>query len=170
MLKYHLLGLLARQPRHGYELKAAFEELMGGTWKLNIGQVYSTLGRLERDGLVESELVPQAARLDKRVYRLTKKGRQEVTNWVFAPAKVQPLKDEFLHKLLVHQRMGLGDLHALIWKQRKQCLQVLKDLSDLDADPTLDTLTALVMKKALRYAEADLKWLDDCEEMLGNSS
>jgi len=168
MLKYHLLSLLAQQPRHGYELKTAFEEAMGGTWQVNIGQVYSTLGRLERDGLVESELVHQEVRLDKRVCRLTEKGREETVNWVFEPPKVRPLKDEFLHKLLVHQRMGLGDLRAFLWEQRKAYLQVLKDLTELDADSALDPLTALVVKKALRYAEADLKWLDDCEEMLGN--
>lgn len=166
MLKYHLLSLLAQQPRHGYELKTAFEEIMGGTWEVNIGQVYSTLGRLERDGLVESEVLRQEVRLDKRVYTLTEKGREETINWVFEPPKVQPLKDEFLHKLLVHQRMGLGDLRAFLWEQRKEYLQVLKDLSELDADLTLGPLTTLVVKKALRHAEADMKWLDDCEEVL----
>lgn len=169
MLKYHLLGLLAEQPRHGYELKAAFEEVMCGTWQLNAGQIYSTLGRLERDGLAESEVVPQEERLDKKVYSLTEKGRQEAIDWVFEPANVHLLKDEFLHKLLVHQRMGLDDLQALIWQQRKEYLQVLKDLTELDVDPTLDRLTALAVKKAIRYAEADLRWLDDCEEMLAES-
>jgi hypothetical protein len=62
--------------------------------------------------------------------------------------------------------MGLGDLRAFLWEQRKEYLQVLKDLSELDADLTLGPLTTLVVKKALRYAEADLKWLDDCEEVL----
>ena len=166
MLKHALLGLLAQSARHGYNLKNAFEAMLGGTWPLNIGQVYTTLGRLERDGLVESELLHQEVRLDKRVYTLTEKGQQETISWVLEPPKVRPLKDEFLHKLLVHQRMGLGDLRAFIWKQRKEYLQVLKDLSDLDADLTLDPLTTLVVKKALRYAEADLKWLDDCEEVL----
>ena len=59
MLKYLLLALLARAPQHGYELKQAFEEMLGGTWLLNIGQVYTTLGRLEEDGLIEPTVVRQ---------------------------------------------------------------------------------------------------------------
>ena len=59
MLKYLLMALLAERPRHGYELKRAFEELTGGTWLLNIGQIYVTLSRLEDDGLIEAEVVHQ---------------------------------------------------------------------------------------------------------------
>ena len=70
MLKYALLGILAERPRHGYDLKVAFEGAFGGTWPLNIGQVYTTLGRLDRDGLVACEVVEQEALPDLRILNL----------------------------------------------------------------------------------------------------
>ena len=82
MFKYALLGLLAQEPRHGYDLKTAFETLLGGTWPLNIGQVYSTLSRLERDGFVESQVVPQDLLPDRKVYALTQTGLEELDRWL----------------------------------------------------------------------------------------
>ena len=81
MIKYLLLGLLAGDPRHGYELKGLFEDLFGGTWPLNPGQVYMTLQRLEDDGLVTSEVVEQDLLPDRRVYSLTEDGRFELKKW-----------------------------------------------------------------------------------------
>src|SRR2546421_3535635 len=118
MLGYALLGLLAVAPRHGYELKAAFEGLLGGTWSLNIGQVYTTLSRLERDGLVESEVVAQDAFPDRKVYSLTELGEKELDRWLGAasPGAVR-LKDEFVLKILVHAIVA-GDPRPLVAEQR----------------------------------------------------
>ena len=167
MLKYALLGLLAQEPRHGYDLKNAFETMLGGTWPLNIGQVYTTLARLERDGLVESQVVPQDLLPDRKVYSLTAMGQEELDRWLAEPTKESiRLKDEFFIKLLVHQFISPQGSLALIWKQRQVYMQTLTDLTALRVDPALDPATRLLMEGAILHVEADLEWLDLCEESL----
>jgi DNA-binding PadR family transcriptional regulator len=167
MLKYALLSLLAQEPRHGYDLKSAFEALLGGTWPLNIGQVYTTLGRLERDGLVECEVVPQDLLPDRKVYAITPAGQEELTRWLAQPTEgAIQLKDEFLIKFLVSQLVASDRSLALIWKQRQVYLQRLAQLTALQGDLSLDGATRLLIDAAVLHAEADLKWLDLCEEEL----
>jgi DNA-binding PadR family transcriptional regulator len=167
MLKFALLGLLAQEPRHGYDLKNAFEAVLGGTWPLNIGQIYTTLGRLERDGLVESEVVPQDLLPDRKVYSLTKDGREALDRWLAEPTVGSiRLKDEFFIKLLVHRLSRSDGTLALIWKQRQVYMQTLAQLTALRTDPSLDPATTLLMEGAILHVEADLFWLDLCEEKL----
>jgi DNA-binding PadR family transcriptional regulator len=167
MLKHTLLGLLVQEPRHGYELKNAFETMLGGTWPLNIGQVYSTLNRLERDGLVESEVVTQELLPDRKVYSITESGREELAHWLAEPADdTIRVKDEFFVKLLVHQLVGSNGALALLWKQRQVNMRTLAQLTSLLSDPALDGATKLLIEGAILHVEADLKWLDLCEERL----
>src|SRR5215208_6065583 len=116
------LALLARALAHGYELKHAFEAAVGGVWPpLNAGQIYTTLGRLERDGLVQSAHVAQAHRPDKRVYELTAAGKAALEEWIDAPVEGPSLKDEFFMKLVLAQTAGLNSAHdpvTLIDRQR----------------------------------------------------
>ncbi len=86
MLKYALLALLAEEPRHGYELKAVFERMLGQTWQVNIGQVYSTLARLARDGLVSCQEVLQDLLPNRKVCRLTGQGRAALAKWLSWPS------------------------------------------------------------------------------------
>jgi DNA-binding PadR family transcriptional regulator len=167
MLKHTLLGLLVQEPRHGYELKNAFETMLGGTWPLNIGQVYTTLNRLERDGLVESEVVAQELLPDRKVYSITEDGRAELAHWLAEPADdTIRVKDEFFVKLLIHQLVGSSDALALLWKQRQVNMRTLAQLTSLLSDPALDGATKLLIEGAILHVEADLKWLDLCEERL----
>ena len=110
MLRYVVLGLLGAEPRYGYELKAVFEAFLGGTWPLNIGQVYTTLTRLERDGLVVAEVVPQDQTPDRKVYALTDAGRAELDAWL-AAVEIGPvrLRDEFFLRIappFLHVRLA----------------------------------------------------------------
>lgn len=167
MLKHTLLGLLVQEPRHGYELKNAFETMLGGTWPLNIGQVYTTLNRLERDGLVESEVIAQELLPDRIVYSITKTGREALADWLGKPARETiRLKDEFFVKLLVHQLVGSSGALALIWQQRQVNMRTLAQLTALLSDSTLDPATRLLIEGAILHVEADLRWLDLCEERL----
>jgi DNA-binding PadR family transcriptional regulator len=167
MLKYALLGLLAQESRHGYDLKNAFEAMLGGTWPLNIGQVYTTLARLERDGFVDSEIVPQDLLPDRKVYALSKAGREELDRWLAEPTRESiRLKDEFFIKLLVHQFIHPDGSLALIWKQRQVYMHTLTQLTTLRMDASLDPATRLLMEGAILHVEADLEWLDVCEESL----
>src|SRR5688572_32576416 len=93
-----LLVLLSDGPRHGYGLKSAFEQATGGVWPLNVGQVYTTLERLERDGLVE----PAGSDDGQRSWRLTDDGRDELGEWWWAvPGEEPPPRDELVLKVLL---------------------------------------------------------------------
>jgi DNA-binding PadR family transcriptional regulator len=176
-----LLALLADGPAHGYELKHAIEQTFGDAWPpLNIGQIYTTLGRLERDGLVESAHVAQEGRPDKRVYALTGTGRAEVRAWIEAPTPGTRLKDEFFMKLVLARLPGVAALDgrtdplALIARQRREYLQTLRDLNTQllrgqraagdDGGPNV--AAELLIEGAILHLEADLKWLDLCERRL----
>ena len=163
MLKYALLALLAREPRHGYELKAAFEQMLGHTWQVNIGQIYSTLARLERDGLVACQEVPQDLLPNRKVCRLTEQGRAALAEWLSRPsAPSARLRVDFYLKLLLARRTQAVDLTALIWQQRQTLLQALADLTPL---LTADDEELRLLAEGLQlHLEADLKWLDRCEE------
>jgi DNA-binding PadR family transcriptional regulator len=167
-VKYALLGLLSLRARHGYDLKGAFEDLLGGAWPLNVGQVYTTLGRLERDGLVQSEVVPQDLVPDRKVYRITKQGERDLTDWLGEPtSEVVRLKDEFFIKVLVGGLVNGGDPRDLIQKQRREYFQALADLAALRANDELNPMTRLLVDGAMLHVEADLRWLDLCEERFG---
>ncbi len=165
MLKHALLALLAERPRHGYELKAAFERMMGGTWKVNIGQVYSTLARLERDGLVTCREVPQELLPNRKVCTLTDAGRAALAAWLDQPAAPSArLRADFYLKLLLARRAGISDLRPMIWRQRQALLQALADLTPLLTDANEEL--RLLAEGLQLHLEADLKWLERCEEEL----
>src|SRR5687768_14595678 len=132
-MRHTILAFLADAPAHGYELKQAIEQAFGDAWPpINIGQIYTTLARLERDGLVESAHVAQGGKPDKRVYALTGVGRSELESWLAAPVSEPRLKDEFLTKLILSTRPGLnGAIRPLdlIAGQRRTYLQALRDLN-----------------------------------------
>ncbi len=167
-VKYGLLGLLASKARHGYDLKSEFEELLGGSWQLNIGQVYTTLARLERDGFVQCELVPQDLVPDRKVYEITDAGRDELDRWLAVPANGPVrLKDELFVKVLVQSLVRSGGARHLIARQRREHLETLGELAALSADEDLNPTTRLIVEGAMLHVEADLQWLDLCEERLG---
>lgn len=167
-----LLAVLARGPAHGYELKQAIEGVFGGAWPpINIGQVYTTLGRLERDGLVRCVYVKQAHRPDKKVYELTDDGRHELDEWFAAPSAGPRLRDELFTKVILAGLPGLNggaDPARLIEGQRRTFLQSLRELGDLAASPETQAnpTAALLFEGAMLHIEADLKWLERCETFL----
>jgi DNA-binding PadR family transcriptional regulator len=168
VLKFVLLGLLDAEPRYGYELKAVFEQFLGGTWPLNIGQVYTALSRFERAGLVECQVVPQDAVPDRKVYALTASGRAELHTWLDEP-DVGPvsLRDAFFLKIAVRSLNGDDSAaRELIRRQREEHHSALADLGELQGEPDVHPATALLLEGAMLRLEADLRWLDVCEERL----
>jgi DNA-binding PadR family transcriptional regulator len=162
-VKYGLLGLLAKEPRHGYELKSSFEQLLGETWPLNIGQVYSTLGRLERDGLVAGEVVAQDPLPDRKVYSITQAGRDDLAAWLDEPAEAPVrIRDELFLKVVLHTRLAGRDPLPLIARQRQRHLQALSELAA--ARDGADETTGLLVEAAMLHIEADLRWLELCED------
>jgi DNA-binding PadR family transcriptional regulator len=168
-MRYAFLALLAKAPAHGYELKQAFEETFGDVWPpLNFGQIYTTLQRLERDKLVQSHEVPQDHRRDKKVYELTPAGHAELHAWLAEPTTGPWLKDEFFMKLVMAGLANATDQAELIERQRRVYMQALHDLNIMAAraSSNSDTVPTLLIEGAALHLQADLKWLDLCEEAL----
>src|ERR1044072_2324822 len=126
-MRFPLLALLAQGPAHGYELKQALEQRFGAVLPpLNAGQIYTTLSRLQRDGLVEDDAVAQDGRPNKRVYRLTDAGQAELHGWIANSTPAARLKDDFFIKLVLARAAGIADPVELIAKQRGAYLQALR--------------------------------------------
>ncbi len=166
MLRFVLLGLLDAEPRYGYELKAVFEQFLGGTWQLNIGQIYTTLGKLEADGLVAAQVVPQDGSPDRKVYELTPDGRRALAAWAnrveHGPVR---LREELFLKVAVLSLSDSERARALIHEQRTAHLATLAGLSE-QQDGAPHPATELLLEAAMLRLEADLEWLDLAEDRL----
>ncbi|GAA1003400.1 PadR family transcriptional regulator [Streptomyces sp. F-3] len=167
-MRLPLLALLARGPAHGYELKQDLEQLLGSAYpQPNIGQIYVTLGRLEKSGLIEGEEVEQTGRPNKKIYRLTDAGREAVSAWFQKPEDEPRVRDEFFLKLALAPQTGLADQITLINKQRRQYLNTMRHLSKLAAAEDRDNRIAhLLIEGAMLHLQADLDWLERCQEEL----
>ncbi|WP_112468346.1 PadR family transcriptional regulator [Streptomyces triticisoli] len=167
-MRLPLLALLARGPAHGYELKQDLEQLLGSAYpQPNVGQIYVTLGRLEKSGLIEGEEVEQTGRPNKKIYRLTDAGREAVSVWFQKPEDEPRVRDEFFMKLALAPQTGLADQIALINKQRRQYLNTMRNLSKLAAAEGRDNRIAhLLIEGAMLHLQADLDWLERCQEEL----
>jgi DNA-binding PadR family transcriptional regulator len=161
-----LLALLAEAPRHCYALKSGFEERTGQAWRVNIGQVYSTLERLERDGLVVADGDGDRA---ARSYRLTDLGLRQLREWFAAPVMLDPPpRDELAIKLLLAVGAPQVDVRRLIQRQRGALVRALQRYTRqkelLDEDTQLPSV--LLHDSLILAAEAQLRWLDLCEARL----
>jgi DNA-binding PadR family transcriptional regulator len=160
------LALLAGDRGYGYELRQALEQQFGELLPaLNAGQIYSTLARLERDGLVVGESVEGDNRR-KRVYELTASGREALADWIGTPVPGTRLKDEFFMKLVIVASSGLAEPGALIDVQRREYLQSLRDLDALLAANGKGPAAELLVEGAVLHLKADLEWLDVIEHRL----
>jgi DNA-binding PadR family transcriptional regulator len=167
-VRLHLLALLAKEPAHGYELKQALEQTFGSAYPSpNIGQIYVTLGRLEKDGLIRAVDVEQSNRPNKKVYYLTAKGRDVLTLWVDEPTEGPRVRDEFFMKLVLAPLTGISDRMALINRQRRHYLSLMGDLNALlDETEPDDRVATLLIEGAMLHLQADLEWLERCQEDL----
>lgn len=170
-----LLGLLAQHPRHGYELRAAFEALVGGEefWDVKPAQIYTTLARLEDGGLIRQEQVEQDGGPEKRIYALTEAGKAELAAWFASGVESEHQRDEFFVKLMLSLAAdSLGDDSAdpyrVIHAQRSKLYQELHNLTAhrSRADPKTELAQILLLDKTVMHVEADLRWLDMIEARL----
>ncbi|MDQ1704275.1 MAG: hypothetical protein QOF18_641 [Frankiaceae bacterium] len=167
-VKLGLLALLDEQPMYGYQLHTTFKERTGGTWPLNIGQIYTTLSRLERDGLVD------AAGDDgdgHQIYALTDAGRVELQRWFATPvARADRPRDELAIKLSLALSVAGVDVREVVQAQRTATLRDLQDLTRQKFHAGEDDLAWLLALDSLIFqAEAEVRWLDSCEERLLNN-
>ena len=164
-VRYGLLALLDEAPSHGYHLKTAFEHRTGGNWALNIGQVYTTIQRLERDGLVES-IGGDPADDDRREYRITAAGRAELATWFDHPVVAEaPARDELTIKVLLAVAAGDIDVTALLQRQRRASVEQLQAYTrrKAKADPRQDVAFLILLDALIFRTEAEIRWLDACD-------
>ena len=161
-VRFGLLALLDEAPRHGYNLKTAFEQRTGGSWLLNIGQVYTTIQRLERDGFVEAA----GGEDDRREYRITPSGRDELAGWFDNPVVPDaPARDELTIKVLLAVAAGDIDVTALLQRQRRASIEQLQAYTrrKAQADPARDVAFLILLDALIFRTEAEVRWLDACE-------
>jgi DNA-binding PadR family transcriptional regulator len=160
------LALLSGERAHGYELKQSLDQEFGDLLPaLNAGQIYVTLGRLERDGLVVGHAVPEDSR-GKRLYELTDAGREALAAWIESPVAGRRLKDEFFMKLVVLASARLADPKQLLEAQRREYMQSLRDLNALLDANGKGPASELLVEGAILHLKADLDWLDLIEQRL----
>jgi DNA-binding PadR family transcriptional regulator len=165
-VKHGILALLERGPMYGYQIRAAFEESTGGTWPLNIGQVYTTLGRLERDDLVRP--LPEQDG-GQRSYEITDAGRAELAVWFATPVEHHDRpRDELAIKLALAVTTPGVDVRSVLQSQRSATMRTLQEYTRLKqaAAGPADLPWRLVVDAMLFQAEAEVRWLDHCETAL----
>jgi DNA-binding PadR family transcriptional regulator len=167
-IRHGLLALLSHQPMYGYQLRSTFEQTTGATWPLNIGQVYTTLARLERDGLVEETGGTGAEDGGQRTYALTPEGRVEVARWFTTPVKREERpRDELAIKLALALVVPDVDVQQVISRQRTATVRTLQEYTRLKTQAGPDDLAWLLVLESLIFqAEAEVRWLDHCEARL----
>ena len=161
-IPHTLLALLSQKPAHGYALKTRFENGTANAWPLNVGQVYTTLSRLERDGLVQLK----ESTSDEQIWKITTEGRRALKHWYLTPVVGSPpSRNELAIKVLIAVAAQRNDVTEIIRTQRTATMEQLQQLtrnkksSHGERDlPWMLALDALILK-----AEAELRWLDLCE-------
>ncbi|WP_084074411.1 PadR family transcriptional regulator [Demequina sp. NBRC 110052] len=162
-IKHSLLVLLGEGDRYGYELRQEFEGRTGGVWPLNVGQVYTTLERLERDGLVTREESDGGRQVR---YRLADVGRTEVEQWWSSPVPVQKVgRDDVALKIALAASTPGVDVLAVIHAQRRAVMTSLQDLNRAKRTGS-DEAWELVADALIFRAEAEVRWLDHTEARL----
>ncbi|MGW7103693.1 PadR family transcriptional regulator [Streptomyces sp. NPDC054838] len=174
-IRHGLLALLERGPRYGSQLRTEFESRTGSTWPLNVGQVYTTLARLERDGLVAPGGEDPAGHT---LYAITDTGRAELREWYERPVdRTNPPRDELSIKLAMAVGAPGVDIRAVIQSQRHATIQAMQDYTRLKAQALTaiesgktrerdDLAWLLVLEQLIFQTEAEARWLDHCEARL----
>lgn len=169
-VRFAILGLLAQRPRHGYELHAAFEALVGGeeNWDVKPAQIYTTLARLEESGLVVEETVEREGGPERRIYAITPAGRAELETWFATGIESEHRRDEFFVKLMLSLAVDGANPREVIQTQRALLYQELHDVTARrqQADPEMELVHMLLLDKTVMHLEADLRWLDMVEARL----
>jgi DNA-binding PadR family transcriptional regulator len=161
-----MLAMLAKEPSHGYELRARIRHALGPLGDtMNAGQVYVVLTRLEKAGLVTSEAAEGLAdRPDRKVYALTANGQRRVADWLAEPSWPKPDLAEFHLKLVAAAAAGLADPVTIVDMQRREVLRRLRDAQRAAMAGPDGSDAALLLEGVVLRLQADVRWLEACEQ------
>src|SRR4051812_10008605 len=164
-VRHALLALLSEGPKYGLQLRQEFEARTGEVWPLNVGQVYTTLQRLERDGFVESEDGTDDG--PQRNFRITAEGRAELTTWLRTPPDLSsPPRDELVIKVLVALDVPGVDVHEVIQAHRRHLIELMQQWTRIKEDAGDDVNLALVVDAELYRLDSVIRWLDAADGRL----
>jgi len=158
-----LLALLSEGPKYGLQLREEFEERTGEVWPLNVGQVYTTLQRLERDGLVEANGAGEDSQ--QKVFRITGAGEAELANWLRTPPDLaSPPRDELVIKVLVSLRVPGTDVTEVIQAHRRYLVELMQQWTRIKESGAPDDIgLALAVDAELFRLDSVIRWLDSAE-------
>jgi len=173
-----LLGLLNHRPMTGYDLKKILDYPMGFFWVAQMSQIYRELNKLEKKGLVKSEIVTQEKRPDRKVYRLTEEGKETFLNWLnkFPDQLSQTSRSRFLMRIFFSSRIRLEELAFEIKRYRKEKEEQLRYLNKVEQwikgysreekfkDDTF--YWNLIVKKKYKDIAAGIEWADECLQLI----
>jgi DNA-binding PadR family transcriptional regulator len=168
-VKHTLLALLYQRPMHGYELGKQLTSAVNVEWDVNPGQVASTLNRLREADLVEYDIVETDDAPDRKVYRLTEAGTEELTQWYLTPeVREYKLGDTFYIKLVLSLLGGPVRAEEVLFTQRRELYRQLHQVTEMrhQADPHRELPWILLLESATMHLEADLRWIEMCEARL----
>ena len=172
-VRHALLALLSEGPKYGLRLREEFEARTGEVWPLNVGQVYTTLQRLERDGLVESDDAAQDG--PQKTFRITADGRRELAGWLRTPPDMSaPPRDELVMKVLVAMRVPGTDVHEVIQVHRRHLVELMQQwtrIKEAEVNGSESDLgLALVVDAELFRLDSVTRWLDAAEGRIRRSA
>jgi DNA-binding PadR family transcriptional regulator len=164
-VRHALLALLSEGPKYGLQLREEFEARTGEVWPLNVGQVYTTLQRLERDGLVESEGADEGP---QKAFQITERGAAELADWLRTPPDLSsPPRDELVMKVLVAIRLPGTDVPGLIQEHRRYLVQLMQEWTRIkEGGPEGDLNLALAVDAELFRLDSVVRWLDAVDARL----
>ena len=159
-VRHALLALLSEGPKYGLQLREEFEARTGEVWPLNVGQVYTTLQRLEREGLVQSDGDGQDGR--QKGFRITAAGTEELTGWLRTPSDMSsPPRDELVMKILVALRVPGTNVQDVIQVHRRYLVELMQQWTRIkEAEAESDLSLALVVDAELFRLDSVIRWLD----------
>ena len=165
-VRHALLALLSEGPKYGLQLRQEFEARTGEVWPLNVGQVYTTLQRLERDGLVEADDTVEEG--PQKGFHITTEGQAELSNWLRTPPDLSsPPRDELVIKVMVAIRMPGINVHEVIQVHRRYLVQLMQQWTHLKEDESrFDLNFALVVDAELFRLDSLIRWLDTADGRL----
>ncbi len=165
-VRHALLAFLSEGPKYGLQLRQEFEQSTGEVWPLNVGQVYTTLQRLERDELIESDDREEAG--PQKVFRITKAGRKELDTWLTTPPdRTEPPRDELVIKVLAALRVPGVSVHDVIQVHRRYLVELMQQWTRLKEDEAdFDLSFALVVDAELFRLDSVVHWLDTADGRL----
>ncbi|MEO1094989.1 MAG: PadR family transcriptional regulator [Cyanobacteria bacterium J06638_28] len=169
-LAHTILTVLSERSSSGYDISKRFEATVGCYWKASQQQIYRELGKLEKQGWVSFELVPQAGKPDKKIYAITSTGKQELFRWYHEPTEPTPIREDLLVKVLAGAHLPNDVLTQELYRRRQVHLEQLQRYQAMDAQhqsnpaPSVqDRYRYMTLRRGMRYEQ---DWISWCDEVL----